>query len=265
MVSPLSFFTMRQLFPRDRFLGVNWFVLAARVNWTNLPNVAPYHRCKPAMVDLARTIPRDVRTAPGKPVLRQAAPKPANRVATSGTHPRMHCRFGWRRNRKGCPQTVYCGVLSSKYKAGRDMLWPRPRSLSAMWPSCVRFMCRIVCAICPRRISKLCPPCVRHVSALCPPCVRHVVGLASAMCLPCVRLVSARLQTLSASPLCVRFGGAQTLRHVSAVVCHVLVLVSTSPPCVYIACPLASSRGKPKFGLSKRTLCLKNCSGPMLV
>ena len=40
------------------------------------------------------------------------------------------------------PQTVYCGVLSQEKKRlaafGRHMRWPRPWSLSVMWPPCVR-------------------------------------------------------------------------------------------------------------------------------
>ena len=48
------------------------------------------------------------------------------------------------------PQTVYCGVLSYEKKAGRDMLWPRLRSLSAMCPPLVRRLSALCCWLWPR-------------------------------------------------------------------------------------------------------------------
>ena len=82
------------------------------------------------------------------------------------------------------------------------MLWPRPRSLSAPCPPCVR----LVSALRPPwvrfgRASKVCPPCVRHVSASCPPCVR--LGSALAASLNFVRHASAMSRSVSAlSPPC---------------------------------------------------------------
>ena len=143
------------------------------------------------------------------------------------------------------------------------MLWPRPRSLSA-----------------------LCPPCVRHVSALCPPCVH----LESASAAPpnLVRHMSAMC------PLCVTVW-PPCVRHASAL-CP--PLSTTGPPCFLLKPPpldfvrswpaVGQGRGIikqnsfsplrnpqrlycmpvgqfpwhsfwfPKFGLCKRTLCLKN-------
>ena len=68
------------------------------------------------------------------------------------------------------------------------MLWPRPRSLSAMCPACVRHLSALCCWLGPRlqSLSATCPPDVPHVSVLC----RHVF-LAWAVSSILVRLVSA--------------------------------------------------------------------------
>ena len=75
---------------------------------------------------------------------------------------------------------------------GRDMLWPRPRGLSAMCPHHVSAICPLVSTLCslwPRLQTR--PPCVRHVAPFAVPCVRHV----SVLCLPCACPVSAMAST----------------------------------------------------------------------
>ena len=124
---------------------------------------------------------------------------------------------------KFSPNSLLWGSLLEK--AGRDMLWPCLRSLSAMCPPRV---C-LVCALCPPgvrfgpaskpclpfvlRMSALCPPCDRLVSATFPPCVHFahaskpcapplVSGLWSTMCPPCVLFVSSGPPCVLASGLC---------------------------------------------------------------
>ena len=128
---------------------------------------------------------------------------------------------------------VFCGVLSQfpkqfavgfslrRKKAGRDMLWSRPWSLSAMCPPCVRLDSALaasphfvghVSAVCPpcirlecasKPLSAMCPPCVRLVSSMCPPCV--CLQTLYAICPPCDRQLRStmhpRLWTLSARGL----------------------------------------------------------------
>ena len=101
--------------------------------------------------------------------------------------------------------------FSLRKKAGRDMLRPRPRLVSALCPPRVCF-----------GRAKPCPPCVRHAPALSclprvclesdlaapPNFVRHV----SALRPPCVRLHSA----MAASPNLVRHMSASCLGNMSA-------------------------------------------------
>ena len=93
------------------------------------------------------------------------------------------------------PQAVYFpsllwGSFLGK-KVGRDMLWPRTRSLSAACPPWVRF----------GHVSKLCLPSVSpgvrfdSASKPCPPCGRHVLA-----CLPCV--VPGRASLSAVCPPC---------------------------------------------------------------
>ena len=72
------------------------------------------------------------------------------------------------------PNSFLLGSLLEK-KAGRDMLWPHPRSLPVLCPPCVRH----VSASCLQTLHAMCSPCVHfgrasnlvcHVSAL------HFVG-----------------------------------------------------------------------------------------
>ena len=87
------------------------------------------------------------------------------------------------------------------------MLWPRPRSLSAMCPLRVRH----VSASCPNFVRLMGPPCVRP--CVCP-CV--CLGRVRHVCLPCVRPESASF-------------ASKLLHHVSAMSRPVSAL---SPPCV---------------------------------
>ena len=124
------------------------------------------------------------------------------------------------------PNSLPWGSLLEK-KAGRDMPWPLPQSLSALCPLCVRDA-SASCLPCVRLESlKPCLPCVRL--AFCPPCVGHV----SALCPPVstLRLLWPRLQTLS--PPCVR----PCVRLWP----HLQTLSAMRPPCLGLCpalCPL---------------------------
>ena len=158
------------------------------------------------------------------------------------------------------------------------MLWPRPRSLSAMCPPCVRLT-----ALWPRlqtlsayvrHVTTLRRPCVRHVPALCPPPVHF--GRASKLCPPCVWL----LWLLCLRPPCVRLGPACALASglCPLVACcgagpwhhevYIAFFLSIAQPVAFIlhACWSVSLAFilAVKLGLCKRTLCLKICLGSML-
>ena len=146
--------------------------------------------------------------------------------------------------------------------SGRDMLWPRPRSLSALRPP--------LFALCLPWFPfgsdfTLCPPCVRLVSAVCPPCVRLVCEWS--LLWPCLQTLSALCPPLvfavCVSTICPLF-----VRHVPALcqlrstnqvtMCSLLLaccgagpwhheakffLSIAQPNPVYIACPLVSFLG----------------------
>ena len=119
-------------------------------------------------------------------------------------------------NSTSCSRSLLRGCLSY----GRDMVWPRPGSLSAM--------CRLETAMCPpcvRLLSAMCPLCVRHAPALCPlGCTSKPFPLCppSAVCPPkcphfseLVRHVSGpRRRTLSA--MCAMLWSETCVLHVSA-------------------------------------------------
>ena len=130
------------------------------------------------------------------------------------------------------PKQFTVGFSPRRKKAGRDMLWPRSRSLSAMCPP--------LSALCPPGFPTLC-----HAFALCSPCVRRV----SASCPPCVRLECAwpRLQTLSASCLPRVFAPCVFICHVAAIACSFCQPRSTMIMCLrlwtFSACGLLWGQG----------------------
>ena len=167
---------------------------------------------------------------------------------------------------------------------------PCVRLASTMCPPCVRLDAAVAAS--PhfvRDVSALCPPFACLVSALCLPWVRF--GRASKSCPPYVHFD--RLVSYVFLWVCL-----VSVHHVSAM-CP--LFVSPGPPCVLASgpCPLVACCGAgpwrhevkffsalrnpprlycmparqfpwhslwpPKFGLCKRTLCLKNCLGSMLV
>ena len=133
------------------------------------------------------------------------------------------------------PQPVYCGVLSLKKKAGRDMPQPRLQSLSAMCPPWFPF----------GRVFMLRPPCVRPV--LRPPGVRFGLIRIYVMYRPCVCLVSAE-SALAPPP--------DLAYHLSSM-CSALVrfLVSALEPCppyIYVSHVTASCPPCGHFGRASK-------------
>ena len=191
------------------------------------------------------------------------------------------------------PNSLLWGSLLEK-KAGRDMLWGHPRSLSALCLSPFRLRLQTLSAMCPpcdRHVSALClprvrfesalaasPDLVRHVLAMCPPSVHRV----TTMCLPCIRSLPTVVHYVTmcppfvgAGPPCVRSGlglpfglcpllaccGAGQWHHQTK-----FFLTIAQPTAFILYCmPVGQfpwhSFWLPKFGLCKRTLCLKNCLG----
>ena len=171
----------------------------------------------------------------------------------------------------------------------RKKNWPRPRSLSAMcplvsacplWPRLQTLSpyVRLVSALCPPwfrfgRVSKLCPHRVRHVSAFALSLLWPRLQISSAirplvsvlcvftMCSPCARSLAAQVHHVS-SPLDFVRSWHHEVKSFRSIV-QPTVLIWHARSSVSLA-SLAVIWG-PQFGLCKRTLCLKNCLGFMLV
>ena len=164
------------------------------------------------------------------------------------------------------------GFSFRKKKAGRNMLWPRLRSLSAyvrhLSPPCVvgfgrasgpcpplvRLVLLALAAppVLVRDLSALCPPLVRRVSATCPPCVvpqavycdwgslleEHMPWPRPGVCPPCVRHCPPCVRH------CVRLGSASKFGWPRLQLCRPCVrLVSAMclpcvPPCITLICHL---------------------------